>query len=163
MSGWWSLPHAAPILLRHLGAYAELVEQDLAVAQRQFTARLLAMSVIVFAALFTVLLICVAIVAATWDTAARMTAIYWMIGVFAVLLSIGIGYLARINAQSQSLLASVQREWAVDRLILDEFLAGRRADAHPAHVSPAPGRPAPGRPAPGNGLGGAQHPGGSDG
>jgi uncharacterized membrane protein YqjE len=168
MSGWWSLPHAAPILLRHLGAYAELVEQDLAVAQRQFAARLLAISVIVFAALFTVMLICVAIVAATWDTAARMRAIYCMIGVFAVLLSVAIAYLARINAQSQSLLASVRREWAVDRVILDEILSGRRADGYPGHVSRAPGRPAPGTPAAGtpaagNGLGGAQHAGGSDG
>jgi len=124
MSGWWSLPQAAPVLLRHLSAYAELVEQDLAVAQRQISARLVALAIASMAGLFTLLLVCLAVVAAAWDTPHRMTAIYCMIGIFAAVLLIGIAYLARIDAQSQSLLASVRREWAIDRVILDRILAG---------------------------------------
>ena len=123
MSGWWSLPRAAPILLRHLSAYAELVEQDLAVAQRQISARLVAIALILLTGLFTLLLICAAIIGATWDTPQRMMAFYWMIGVFAVLLLMALGYLSRINSQSDSLFANVKREWVIDRVVLDRLLA----------------------------------------
>ena len=128
MSGWWSLPQAAPILLRHLSAYAELVERDLAVAQRQIGARLAAIAVVGLAGLFTLLLICAAVIAATWDTPQRMTALYCMIGFFAMSLLIAVGYLSRINAQSDALFATVKREWALDRVVLDRLLA----ENHPA-------------------------------
>jgi hypothetical protein len=124
MSGWWSLPRAAPVLLRHLIAYAELAEQDFAVARRQRVSRVIALAAIALAGLFTLSLICLAVVAATWDTPHRMNAIYGLIGVFAAALLLAIGRLARINAQSQPFLASVKREWALDRIILDQIMSG---------------------------------------
>jgi uncharacterized membrane protein YqjE len=151
VSGWWSLPQAAPVLLRHLSAYAELMGQDLAVAQRQITARLVALALIAYAGFFTIMMICLAIVAAAWDTSARLTAIYCLIALFAVLLAIGIAYLARINARSRMLLASVRREWAVDRVILDELLSGKRAES-----------PDTGARSGGNGSAGEHHAGGSN-
>ena len=135
MSGWWSLPQAAPILLRHLSAYAELAEQDLAVAQEQFSARLLAIAIAFLAGLFTLLMLCVAVVAATWDTPHRMLAIYCLLGLFAATLALAIAYLARVNASGQAFLASVKREWAIDRVQLDRFLSKADGEVHQGRSS----------------------------
>ena len=43
----WSLPKAAPALLRLLGAYVDLASLDLARAQREIAAELLATAIIV--------------------------------------------------------------------------------------------------------------------
>ena len=129
MSGWWSLPQAAPVLLRHLSAYAELAEQDLAVARRQIGARLIAIAFILVAGLFALLMICAAVIATTWDTPHRMTAIYGMLAVFAATLLIALGYLARVNGPSETLFAAVKGEWALDRVVLDQLLSEQRARA----------------------------------
>src|ERR1700719_3530220 len=74
----WLLPKAAPALLRHLVAYVDLVSVDLARAQREFMAELVISAITAICTLFAALMGCVAVVAYTWDTPYRMTAIAWM-------------------------------------------------------------------------------------
>jgi hypothetical protein len=69
------LPKAAPALLRHLAAYVDLASLDLARSQREIASELMASAVVVICALFAVLMGCLAVVAYTWDTPYRLTAI----------------------------------------------------------------------------------------
>src|SRR5580698_6454284 len=62
----WSLPKAAPALLRHLAAYVDLAGLDLAKAQGEIAAQLLAWIVVAVCALFAVLMGCLLVVAYTW-------------------------------------------------------------------------------------------------
>jgi uncharacterized membrane protein YqjE len=119
----WSLPKAAPALLRLLGAYVDLASLDLARAQREIAAEFLASAIIVICGLFAVLLGCLAVVAYTWDTPHRVTAIAWMGGGF-VLAAI-VAAICRSNvARGKSLfLASVRREWQEDRVLLERILS----------------------------------------
>jgi uncharacterized membrane protein YqjE len=119
----WSLPKAAPALLRHIGAYVELIALDLARAQRQFTAELMATAVVAICALFAVFLACLGVVAYTWDTSYRVAAIAWMGGGF---LAVAIGaavYRSRLARGRAPMLADVQREWQQDRVILERILS----------------------------------------
>lgn len=145
MRGWWSLPQAAPILLRHLLAYAELAEQDLQRYGRRTSARLVLLVVAVLGAVFTLFMICVAIIAATWDTPHRMAAIFWLLGFFAVV-TLGALVAALSGAREQpSMFASVKKEWSQDRVILDRLLAD---DANPAAAAAPPPAAQPGTPVP---------------
>jgi uncharacterized membrane protein YqjE len=120
---FWLLPKAAPALLRHIAAYAELAGLDLARAQREVTAQLVALAVVVICVLFAVFLGCLAVVACTWDTHYRVAAIAWMGGGF-LLIAI-VAALFRSNAvRSQSpFLSSVRSEWKEDRVILERMLS----------------------------------------
>jgi uncharacterized membrane protein YqjE len=80
----WSLPKAAPALLRHLAAYVDLASLDLARTCREITAEFLASAIVAICVLFAILMGCLAVVALTWDTPYRVTAIAWMGGGFLV-------------------------------------------------------------------------------
>ena len=125
MRGIWSLPKAAPALMRHIGAYIELVGLDLARAQREITAQVVASAIAAICALFAVFMFCLGVVAYTWDTAYRVAAIVWMGGGFLVIAIAALIYrsrLARASARSP-LLSDVKREWQEDRVILERFLS----------------------------------------
>jgi uncharacterized membrane protein YqjE len=119
----WSLPKAAPALLRHIGAYVELIALDLARAQRQFTAELIATAVVAICALFAVFLACLAVVAYTWDTSYRMAAIAWMGGGFLALAIGAAVYRSQLTRRRAPMLADLQREWRQDRVILERILS----------------------------------------
>lgn len=122
MSAWWSLPQAAPILLRHLLAYAELAEEDLQRFSQRATARLFAVLVALLGAIFMLFMVCVAVIAAAWDTPHRMTAIFWLLGSFTATTLLAL--LAALKWRKQaSLFESVKKEWSQDRVILDRLLA----------------------------------------
>ena len=77
----WSLPKAAPALLRHLAAYFELAALDFqkrSVKSRQPPRRRRGRDRLFFA----VLMGCAAVIAVTWDTPNRLPAIAWMGGGF---------------------------------------------------------------------------------
>jgi len=59
----WSLPKAAPALLRHLAAYADLASLDLARARREFAAELLGSAIAAISGLFALFMGCLAVVA----------------------------------------------------------------------------------------------------
>jgi len=133
MSAWWSLPKAIPILLRHVLAYAELAGEDLRAFQRRSAARLLALLVAVLGALFSLVLICVAVVAAFWDTPYRLHAIFALLGVFFVVTVIGLLSARPRSAQGDAMFGRVAQEWRKDRVILDQLLDGGE---HPVAASP---------------------------
>jgi uncharacterized membrane protein YqjE len=119
----WLLPKAAPALLRHLVAYVDLVSLDLGRAQRELVAELVISAILAICALFTLLMGCLAVVAYTWDTPYRMTAIAWMGGGFLVAAIVAAGYrIKTVRAQSE-FLGTVRREWHADRALLERILS----------------------------------------
>jgi len=123
MRALWSLPKAAPALLRHVGAYIELAELDLARAQRELVAQMRASAVAVICALFAVFMACLGIVAYTWDTPHRVAAIAWMGGGFLGLSVAAAVYRSRLMRERAPLLSDVRREWQEDRVILEGILS----------------------------------------
>jgi uncharacterized membrane protein YqjE len=123
MRALWSLPRAAPALLRHLAAYFELAALDFARAQREVTAQLVALAVMGLCILFAVLLACIGVIAYTWDTTYRVVVIVWMAGGFVFLAVIAAVYRSKLARGRSPFLADVQREWQEDRVILERILS----------------------------------------
>lgn len=119
----WSLPKAAPALLRHLFGYAELAVQDLEDAQHHLTSRLVAGAVLVLSVFFLVSCLCLLVVALTWDTPRRVLAICCMIGGFSVIALFAGLYRSSVARDRLPLLATVRKEWREDRVILERILA----------------------------------------
>jgi uncharacterized membrane protein YqjE len=119
----WSLPKAAPALLRHMMGYAELAGQDLEQLQRDFGARLLAGAVVAVSAFFVILSACLMVVAVTWDTPHRVAAIAWMGAAFLVVSVVALAYRSQVIGGQAPFLATVRREWREDRVIIDHILA----------------------------------------
>jgi uncharacterized membrane protein YqjE len=119
----WSLPKAAPALLRHVLAYIELAVQDLDQLQRDFGARLLAAVIVGICIFFLLLTGCLLVVALTWDTPHRVAAIVWM-GVAFLLVAVAVvAYRFQVLRTQPPFLATVRREWHEDRVILDRILS----------------------------------------
>ena len=119
----WSLPKAAPALLRHVLAYAELTGQDLEQMQRDFGARLLVGVIVGICVFFLTLTGCLLVLAMTWDTPHRVSAIVWMGVGFLVVAVIAAAYRFQVVSKQAPFLATVRREWAEDRVILDRILS----------------------------------------
>jgi uncharacterized membrane protein YqjE len=119
----WLLPKAAPALLRHLAAYVDLAGLDLAKAQGEIAAQLLAGAVIAICALFAVFMGCLLVVAYTWDTPHRVAAIAWMGGGFLFVAAVAAAYRAKAARTRSTLFASVRREWQEDRVLLERILS----------------------------------------
>lgn len=119
----WSLPKAAPAILRHLVAYAELAAEDLQQTRLDLRARIIASLVLGVALFFLLLIGCLAIVAMTWDTPHRLSAIGW-IGVAFFVLALFAGlYRSRVVGARAPFFGTVRREWAEDRIILERILS----------------------------------------
>jgi uncharacterized membrane protein YqjE len=119
----WSLPKAAPALLRHLAAYAELVALDIARAQREITGQLISVLIMGVCVLLALLFACVGVIAYTWDTPYRVATIAWMSGGFLIIAIIAaVMSVNRAKARSP-FLADVQREWLEDRVLLERILS----------------------------------------
>lgn len=119
----WSLPKAAPALLRHLVAYAELAGQDFEQSKRDLGSRLVASLLLVVAVMFAVFFACLVVIALTWDTSNRVAAIVSITGFF-VLVALVCGlYRSRVVGAQTPFLSTVRREWAEDRVILDKILS----------------------------------------
>jgi len=121
--GLWSLPKAAPALMRHIGAYVELVGLDLAKAQREITAQVVVLAVAAVCGLFAVFMACLVVIAITWSTPYRVAAIAWMCGGF---LAVAIGaliYRSSLARKRTALFTDIRREWQEDRIILEHFLS----------------------------------------
>ncbi len=119
----WSLPKAAPALLRHLGAYAELAAYDLERAKRDALSGVIAWVVIGVALLFAILMGCAAVIAVTWDTPGRLAAIGWMGAGFLAIAVAAMIYRSKSAARQAPFLDSVRREWKEDSVILERILA----------------------------------------
>ncbi len=119
----WLLPKAAPVLLRHFVAYAELAGLDLAKTQRDIAAQVIASALVIIGVVFALFLGCLLVVAYTWDTPYRISAIAWMGGGF-LLVAVGAAlYRSNVSRTQTPFLASVRREWQEDRVILERILS----------------------------------------
>lgn len=114
-----SLQRAAPVLLRHLSAYAELAEQDLAVSRVEVAARVRAGVCLVISAIFALMMICACVIAATWDTPYRLTAVITMAFVFAATAAVSAMLLTKVPKRRA--FACVRDEWQRDRLLLEQL------------------------------------------
>jgi uncharacterized membrane protein YqjE len=119
----WMLPKAAPVLMRHVAAYLNLIAYDLARWRRELVVGLLASLIAGVAAFFTVLFICGAVVAATWDTPHRVAAIVWMAVIFLAVAVLALLYRSKAAKQQAPFLATVRREWQEDVVILERILS----------------------------------------
>ena len=119
----WSLPKAAPALLRHMVAYAELVVQDIERMQRDFGARMVAGAIVGASIFFVMMSSCILVVALTWDTPHRVAAVLWMGGAFLLVAAVALAYRSQVLNSQAPFLGTVRREWSQDRVILDHILS----------------------------------------
>jgi uncharacterized membrane protein YqjE len=119
----WSLPKAAPALLRHIAGYAELAGQDLEQTQRDFSSRLLAAAILGVSLFFVILVGCLIVIALTWDTPYRVTALAWMGGAFLLIAVLAGVYRSNVLHKQAPFLGTVRREWHEDRVILERILS----------------------------------------
>ena len=122
----WLLPKAAPALLRHCAAYADLAALDLARARRQMMAQLLAVAAMLICWVFAAMLGCLAIIAYTWDTPHRVGTIAGMAGGFLLLGLASALYRANLSRRNSPLFSAMRKEWQEDSVILERILAGER-------------------------------------
>jgi uncharacterized membrane protein YqjE len=124
----WSLPKAAPALLRHFAAYVDLASLDLALAWREIVAEFVATAIMGVCCLFALLMGCIVVVACTWDTRYRVAAVAWMAGAFLVGgIAAAIYRMSLMRAKSR-VLDSVRRQWHADRALLERILASSDQD-----------------------------------
>lgn len=119
----WSLPKAAPVLLRHLVAYADLASLDLAKAREEIAAEFVTSAIAAICGLFAVFMGCLVVVAYTWDTPHRVSAIAWMGGGFLGVAIAAAAYRANAARAKSQFLASVRRQWQEDRVLLERLLS----------------------------------------
>jgi uncharacterized membrane protein YqjE len=119
----WLLPKAAPALLRHIGAYVELMAFDLERSRRDLAANVLVSMVAGVCVFFAVLMGCVVIIALTWDTPYRVAAVAWTGGAFLTVAVLALIYRSKAMKEQKPFLASVKREWQEDVVVLENILA----------------------------------------
>lgn len=104
-----SLPQTAPILLRHFAAYVDLAAEDLARAGRELERRAVAALVLGVGAFFAIAMGCLGVLALTWDTPRRLSAIVCMGCVFLALAAFGAVLRARAR-RDRARLARTRRQ-----------------------------------------------------
>jgi uncharacterized membrane protein YqjE len=124
----WSLPKAAPALLRHVAAYVDLASLDLALAWREIAAELVATAIMAVCGLFALLMGCIVVVACTWDTRYRVAAVAWMGAAFLVGGIAAAVYRMTVVRAKSRVLDSVRRQWHADRALLERILASSDRD-----------------------------------
>jgi uncharacterized membrane protein YqjE len=122
----WILPKAAPALLRHLVAYVDLAGLELSKAQREIASEFLATAIVAVCGVFAVFMGCLAVVAYTWDTPYRVTAIACMAGFFLLAALAAVIYRYSVVRSRSEFLASVRREWHQDRVVLENILSSNQ-------------------------------------
>ncbi len=123
------LSAVASIAVRHAGAYTDLILSDLDAASAALGQRLLAAAVMACALVFAVLMGCVWLLAATWDTAAHYWVIASLLGLFLAIAAAAFWRLRLLTASAPGVLPQTAGEWAKDRQLLEELLERERAGA----------------------------------
>ena len=116
------LSATASIAVRHLGAYADLIASDLDLTSRELRRQLLAAAVMALGTLLAAGLACVLVIAAAWDTQARLWVIGGLTAAAALVAGVALLRLRNAKAGAAPLLAQTTREWDKDRQLLEELL-----------------------------------------
>lgn len=123
MRALWSLPKAAPALLRHIAAYVELVGLDLARAQAEIAKSLVVVVVAGLCVLLALLFGCVGLIAYYWDTPYRVTVILSIGGIFVLAAVVLFLYRASLSRARSVFLGDVSQQWQEDRILLERILS----------------------------------------
>jgi uncharacterized membrane protein YqjE len=123
------LSAVATIAVRHAGAYTDLILSDLEVASAALRQRLLAAAVMACALMFAILMGCLWLIAATWDTVARYWVIAGLLGLFLAIAAAAFWRLTLLAAGAPGVLPQTAGEWAKDRRLLEELFERERAAA----------------------------------
>jgi uncharacterized membrane protein YqjE len=123
------LSAVAAIAVRHAGAYTDLILSDLDAASAALGRRLLAAAVMACALVFAILMGCVWLIAATWETVARYWVIAGLLGLFLAIAAAAFWRLKLLTAGAPGVLPQTAGEWAKDRRLLEELLERERAEA----------------------------------
>ena len=123
------LSTVAAIAVRHAGAYTDLILSDLDAASAALGRRLLAAAVMAGALVFAILMGCVWLIAATWDTVAHFWVIAGLLGLFLAIAAAAFWRLKLLTAGAPGVLPQTAGEWTKDRRLLEELLERERADA----------------------------------
>ena len=86
------LSRLVPALLRHIIAYSDLLIDETAAAGRQWRRQLLGISILLASGGVAALMLCVWVIAATWDGPHRLQAIGGLFGVFTLIAAGGAWY-----------------------------------------------------------------------
>ena len=124
MRALYQLPRAAPILLRHLSAYADLFALEFARSRVQLVARVGGILLVTVGLLGSLALGCAAVIAVYWDTPHRLTAIYILLGAFMTLAIAAAAYTRHMRMAQPPLFAELSQEWRLDRAILSRLVPG---------------------------------------
>jgi uncharacterized membrane protein YqjE len=119
----WLLSKAAPALLRHMVAYVDLASVDLARAHREIAAQAVASVIILVSGFLALFMGCLAVVAYTWDTPHRVSAILWMGGGFLLLAVLAAIRRANAVRTRSPFLGSVRQAWHEDRELLERLMS----------------------------------------
>ena len=125
MRGMPLLPRTASLLLQHIAAYADLLGQELVRSRTIFRSRLGGMLLLAAALAGATAMICVAVIAANWDTPRRMTAIYALLACFFGLAVVAASYLIHLQLRQPPPFARLRQEWQLDRQLLGTLLSGQ--------------------------------------
>jgi uncharacterized membrane protein YqjE len=119
----WSLPRAAPALLRHVVAYAELAALDFTRAQREVGSIFIAAAIAAVCGIFCLSFACLAVIAYFWDTPYRVVSIGCLAGGFLLVAVIMLLYSQRLTRARTPFLSDLRHEWQQDRVILEHAVS----------------------------------------
>lgn len=122
------LSAVASIAVRHAGAYTDLIVSDLEAASTALGHRLLAAAVMGCAIVLAILMACVWLIAATWDTAAHIWVLAGLPALFLAIAAVAFWRLKQLEAGRRGVLPQTAGEWAKDRRLLDELFERERAE-----------------------------------
>lgn len=114
---------AASLVVRHVRAYGDLIADDVESASAALVRRLWVGIVLAAAVAFSVVMACVWVIAATWDTPARQWLIGGLFGLFVLASVAAFLVLKALNNPPPRLLPKTRLEWEKDRVLLDDILA----------------------------------------
>lgn len=118
-----SFSRLVPLILRHLDAYTEIAEKDAQDALSALARRTTLAMIAVAAALVSVLMACIGIIAVTWEGPHRVLAPVALAAVFAAVAAWSWIAARRHRAGNPTLLAGVRAEIVKDRALLERAIA----------------------------------------
>src|SRR5215475_14803922 len=100
----------ASIVVRHAGAYTELMLSDIDAARTLLHRRVIAGTVLAGASVLAAGMACVSVIALTWDTAARWWAIAGLLVVFLTAAAVAFAKLSSLRTAEPALLSQTVQE-----------------------------------------------------
>ena len=118
-----SFSRLVPLALRHLDAYTEIAEKDAQDALSALARRVALTMIAIAAALVSVLMACIGIIAVTWDGPHRVLVPVALAAVFAAVAAWTWSAARWHRAGNPTLLAGVRAEITKDRALIERALA----------------------------------------